>query len=78
MAIKLERQKPEHLLLSIAYKLKKILLFTKETMFKLFLDLEWIFDRLELSILIDEFGLKILKEEYRFGAQKIWFQVNKN
>ena len=46
MGIKLERQKPRHLLLSIAYRLKKILPLSKETRFKLFLDLEWIFDRL--------------------------------
>jgi|TARA_B110000285_G_C15142779_1_gene632194 SAM-dependent methyltransferase len=45
MGLKLERQKQRHILLSIAYKLKKILPLNKEKRFKLFLDLEWIFDR---------------------------------
>ena len=40
------RQKPRHLLLSVAYKLRKILPMSHEKRFKLFLDLEWIFDRL--------------------------------
>ena len=46
MGIKLERQKPRHVLLSIAYLLKKILPLSNEKKFKLFLDLEWIFERL--------------------------------
>jgi SAM-dependent methyltransferase len=46
VGIKLERKKPRHFLLSIAYRLKKFLPLSKEKRLKLFLDLEWIFDRL--------------------------------
>lgn len=46
MGIKLARQKKRHLLLSIIYKLKYLLPLSKKRKFKLFLDLEWIFDRL--------------------------------
>lgn len=46
MGIKTSRQKPNNLLLSIIYRLQKILPISNTTKFKLFLNLEWIFDRL--------------------------------
>lgn len=36
------------------------------------------FDRYELKELLNHCGLKILKEEYIFGMQKIWCEVNKD
>lgn len=46
MGIKLDRHKPRNLLLSIIYKLQKVLPLTNKSKFKLFLNLEWIFNRL--------------------------------
>lgn len=46
MGIKTSRKKPRNLLLSIIYRLQKVLPLSKRAKFKLFLDLEWIFDRL--------------------------------
>ena len=46
MGVTLSRKKARHPILSIAYKLKKILPFSNEKKLKLFLDLEWIFNRL--------------------------------
>lgn len=46
MGIKLKRKKDRHFLLSFIYKFQKILPLSKRRKFKLFLDLEWIFDRL--------------------------------
>ena len=46
MGIKLSRKKPKVLLLSIIYRIHKLLPLSKRSKFKLYLDLEWIFDRL--------------------------------
>lgn len=35
----------------------------------------WEFDREELKNLLVESGIKMLKEEYRFGVQKLWCEV---
>lgn len=46
MGIKLDRKKPKNILLSIIYRLSKILLINNARKLRLYLDLEWIFDRL--------------------------------
>jgi SAM-dependent methyltransferase len=46
MGIQTSRIKPKNLLLSIIYRLQKILPLSKTAKLKLFLNLEWIFDRL--------------------------------
>jgi len=46
MGIKTTRQKPKQPLFSIIYRTQKILPFSKKRKFKLFLNLEWIFNRL--------------------------------
>ncbi len=46
MGIKLSRKKPKNFLLSLIYRLQKLLPMSSKAKFKLFLDLEWIFDRL--------------------------------
>ncbi|MCS7005438.1 MAG: class I SAM-dependent methyltransferase [Cytophagales bacterium] len=51
MGVKISRKKKRVWLLSVIYRLQKLLPISKELKFKLFLNLEWIFDRLshELS-----------------------------
>ncbi len=46
MAIKFSRKKPRNLLLTIIYKIQKFIPLSRKTKLKLYLDLEWIFDRL--------------------------------
>lgn len=46
MGVKLSRQKPRNILLSLIYRAQKILPFSSQYKIKLFLNLEWIFDRL--------------------------------
>jgi ubiquinone/menaquinone biosynthesis C-methylase UbiE len=46
MGIILKREKRRHFLLSVIYRLSKLPFLKQKTKFKLFLDLEWIFDRL--------------------------------
>lgn len=46
MGVKLERSKKRHWLLTIIYRVQKLLPLGKEKKLRLFLDLEWIFDRL--------------------------------
>lgn len=46
MGIKLKRKKKKIMLLSVAYAVKKILPLSAKAKLKLFLNLEWIFDRL--------------------------------
>lgn len=46
MGIKLSRQKKRNLLLTIIYRVSKIPFMSRRRKFALFLDLEWIFDRL--------------------------------
>ena len=46
MGIKISRQKPRNVLISIIYRVQKILPFSSKYKFKMFLDLEWLFDRL--------------------------------
>jgi SAM-dependent methyltransferase len=46
MGLKTSRQKPRNLLLSVIYRLQKLLPLGRAARFKLFLNLEWIFDRL--------------------------------
>jgi SAM-dependent methyltransferase len=46
MGVKLTRQKPKSLLLSIIYRIYKIVPLSNTTKFKICLNLEWIFDRL--------------------------------
>ncbi|HLT74346.1 MAG TPA: class I SAM-dependent methyltransferase [Ohtaekwangia sp.] len=45
MPIKLNRSKKRHLLLSLLYKLDKLMPFSNVAKMKLYLDLEWIFER---------------------------------
>jgi SAM-dependent methyltransferase len=46
MGIKLSRKKPKNALLSVIYRIQKILPFSNSFKYKLFLNLEWIFERL--------------------------------
>lgn len=46
MGLRFERKKPRNLLLSLIYRTQKLLPLSTEKKFRLFLDLEWIFDRL--------------------------------
>jgi len=50
MGIKLSRKKTKNLLLSIIYRMQKLLPLSNKTKLKLYLDLEWIFDRLSHEI----------------------------
>ena len=73
MGIKLTREKKRHILLSIAYKLKKVLFLSPEKRLKLFLDLEWVFDRLA-----HEESFKIYAaDEHPFRAQSKKFILDK-
>ncbi len=45
MGIRIERKKPRHLLASVLYRLLRAPV-SERTKFRLFLDLEWIFNRL--------------------------------
>jgi SAM-dependent methyltransferase len=46
MGVKVERKKPRNFLLSFLYRAQKLIPLSGEKKFRLFLDLEWIFDRL--------------------------------
>ena len=46
MGIKTSRQKPRNILTSLIYRFQKYLPFSYKFKIKLFLNLEWIFDRL--------------------------------
>lgn len=46
MSVKFPRKKDRHFLLSLLYKLDKLMPFSKEAKLRLYLNLEWIFDRL--------------------------------
>lgn len=46
MGVKFKRHKKKSFLLSIVYRVSKLLWMSKKRKFKLFLDLEWIFERL--------------------------------
>lgn len=46
MGVKLTRKKPKVILLSVIYRLHKLLPLSSKTKIKLYLNLEWIFDRL--------------------------------
>jgi len=46
MGIKISRTKPRNILLSLLYRIHKLLPLSAKTKFRLYLDLEWIFDRL--------------------------------
>lgn len=46
MGIKLSRKKERNLLLTVIYRIHKLLPFSSKAKLKLYLDLEWIFDRL--------------------------------
>ncbi len=46
MGIKLDRKKPRLILMSLIYRISNILPFSNIAKFRLFLNLEWIFDRL--------------------------------
>lgn len=50
MGIKLPRQKPKNFLLSALYRLQNFLPMSNAAKFRLFLNLEWIFDRLSHEI----------------------------
>ncbi len=49
MGVRLPRKKPRNLLLSVLYRLGKLLPLSRQRKFRLYLDLEWIFDRLALE-----------------------------
>ena len=49
MGLKLKRKKKKHFLLSFIYRLNKFIPINKRSKLKLFLDLEWIFNRLALE-----------------------------
>jgi 2-polyprenyl-3-methyl-5-hydroxy-6-metoxy-1,4-benzoquinol methylase len=70
MGIKLQRQKPRMLIKSVFYRLVKLPL-SDETKLKLFLNLEWIFDRLahEMSFKVyrrSEHPARVLNEKFLF------------
>jgi SAM-dependent methyltransferase len=50
MGIRTTRKKPRQILISIIYRLQKLLPLSNNAKFKLFLNLEWIFDRLSHEI----------------------------
>lgn len=58
MGIKLSRQKPKHFLASFIYRAAKIIPLCKEFKLRLFLDLEWIFEKLS-----HEFSFKYYSSE---------------
>lgn len=58
MGVKLKREKPRNLLLSFLYKISRVLPLGSSRKFKLFLDLEWIFDRLS-----HEMSFKVYSQE---------------
>ena len=49
MGIQLQRKKPRNLLLTVLYRTGRLLPISKKQKFKLYLDLEWIFDRLAME-----------------------------
>jgi SAM-dependent methyltransferase len=55
MGVRLARKKPKQFLLGLIYRLQKLLPLNKRAKLKLFLDLEWIFDRLA-----HEFSFKVI------------------
>lgn len=46
MGLQLKRAKTRNLLLSVIYRMQRLLPFSSERRLRLWLDLEWIFDRL--------------------------------
>ena len=77
MGVKLKRKKDRNILLTIIYRVSKVLPFTKEYKLKLFLNLEWIFDRLahEMSFSVydaDKHPFRKLSKEF------ILNKINKN
>lgn len=49
MGLKLKREKPKSFILTLIYRLQKLLPLSAKTKMNLFLDLEWIFERLALE-----------------------------
>ncbi|MBD81633.1 MAG: hypothetical protein CL840_22125 [Crocinitomicaceae bacterium] len=58
MGVKIARKKPKNLLLSVLYRLNSIVPLSNKAKIKLFLNLEWIFDRL-----VHETSFKLYNEE---------------
>ena len=58
MGVKLERHKKKHFWVSVLYKINALLPLSKKTKFKLFLNLEWLFDRFAQEASFDYYPLK--------------------
>lgn len=56
MGIRIPRKKPRHLLLSVIYRLHRLLPIGRRRKFGLYLDLEWIFDRLSMEMSFAHYG----------------------
>src|SRR5437868_6012388 len=56
MGIKVSRKKPRNLLLSFIYRTQKILPLSSASKFRLFLNLEWIFERLSHEMSFKMYG----------------------
>jgi SAM-dependent methyltransferase len=66
MGLTFERKKKKNLLLSFIYRLSKLPFLSAEKKFTLFLNLEWVFERLahEIRVYSSEFLLQFIKPEY--------------
>jgi SAM-dependent methyltransferase len=77
MGLRLNREKKTHLLLSLIYRLDKVVFLNKKFKFKLYLDLEWIFNRLA-----HEYSFKIYSETThpirKFSNQFILDEIKKS
>src|SRR5688500_2845956 len=74
MGIKLPRQKNRHFLLSVLYSIHKLLPFSDRKKLKLYLDLEWIFERLALETSFKHYGAEdhpIRKHALDFISRRI-------
>ena len=56
MGITTPRKKPRNLLLSILYRVHKVLPMGAQRKLRLYLDLEWIFDRLAMEMSFKHYG----------------------
>jgi hypothetical protein len=75
MSIQLDRAKPTSWFLRIMYKLARFLPMTNLAKFKLFLNLEWFFDRIAHEYSIEKNNIEIVHAFYIHGFQKMWCKV---
>jgi SAM-dependent methyltransferase len=67
MGVKLERKKKNPLWISILYKLKALLPLSKKQKLKLFLNIEWLFDRFAIEASFDYYPVE--KHPFRTNTQ---------